>query len=122
MSTSASISVIHKNGTVSSIYCHFDGYLNHVGRVLFEDYDTLEKVEELMLKGDLSCLGHDIDSCEYYVDRGEELHLMIYANAGNFFSYFEPQDYDYLFYGGSWEVSIYGEDWMPLEKALKTEL
>lgn len=120
MSTSASISVVHKDGTVSSIYCHFDGYLDHVGQILFEDYDTLEKVEELMLKGDLSSLGYSINSCDYYVDRGEELHFMIYGNLGNFFSYFEQQDYDYLFDGGSWEVSILGEDWMPLEKALKT--
>lgn len=122
MSTSASISVVHQNGQVSSIYCHFDGYLDHVGQILFENYDTIEKAEQLMLKGDLSCLGTDIQSCEYYVDRGEEIHLMKYGNAGNFYSYFEQQDYDYLFNGFSWEVSIHGQDWMPLDKALMTEV
>jgi hypothetical protein len=122
MSTSASISVFNKDGTVSSIYVHFDGYLDHVGQTLFENYKTLVDAESLMLKGDMSCLGTDVESCEYYVDRGEELHISKFSNPDEFFRCFEQQDYDYLFNGYFWEVSIHGEDWMPLDKALKIEV
>ena len=120
MSTRSTISVVHQDGTVSSIYCHFDGYLDHVGQILFKDYKTLAAAEALMFKGDMLFLGSDIDSCEYYVDRGEELHISKFSDIDDFFRNYEQQEYDYLFNGVYWEVSIHWDDWIPLEKALKT--
>lgn len=39
-----------------STYCHHDGFPNGVGRVLLENYNTYEKVLNLILGGYYSCL------------------------------------------------------------------
>jgi len=45
---------------VYAIYCHWDGYIEGVGKTLFEHYTDIQKVEELMELGDLSVLGEEI--------------------------------------------------------------
>ena len=42
------------------IYCHSDGYLEHNGRILFENYTGQKKIERLIALGDLSSLGPEI--------------------------------------------------------------
>jgi hypothetical protein len=39
------------------IYCHHDGYIDGVGRILLEHWNDIEDVEALMDLGDLSILG-----------------------------------------------------------------
>ena len=56
MSTRSSIS-LKKNGQFKSIYCHNDGYLEGVGRTLYNNYKTERDVEKLLELGDLSSLG-----------------------------------------------------------------
>lgn len=65
MSTRSSIAVQHKDGTVSAIYCHFDGYLDGVGENLLENFNDLEKAEALVRAGDCST------PTEPYTSRGE---------------------------------------------------
>lgn len=72
MATRSRIGVLYKDGTVKAVYCHWDGYPEEVGSKLLEFYNSVEKVESLMEKGDMSSLGESPESCEYYVDRGEE--------------------------------------------------
>lgn len=57
MSTRSRIGMIQKDGSVKSIYCHFDGYPEGVGAVLKKHYTNPEKVEELLELGDISVLG-----------------------------------------------------------------
>lgn len=57
------------NGTVDYIYCHFDGYPSHNGRILTENYTTLEKVKELLALGDLSVLGPEIGEQQDFNNR-----------------------------------------------------
>jgi hypothetical protein len=45
MSTRSRIAIENHHGTVTSIYCHFDGYLEGVGKKLFNHYDR-EKTEK----------------------------------------------------------------------------
>ncbi len=68
-------------------YCHWDGYLEHNGRILKESYTDFMKVCELINQGDMSSLGSKInpdpatshsfakpqdDVCVFYGrDRGE---------------------------------------------------
>ena len=47
MSTRSSIAVKTADG-IKSIYCHWDGYVDHNGRILKEFYSTDEKVNQLM--------------------------------------------------------------------------
>lgn len=41
---------------IVSVYCHYDGYIQHNGRKLVELYNTQEFVETLIDGGDMSCL------------------------------------------------------------------
>lgn len=56
MSTHSQIGILNRDKSITSIYCHWDGYLDHVGRILKEYYDTEEKVKELIALGSLSTL------------------------------------------------------------------
>lgn len=56
MSTRSLIAIKQTDGTVKSIYCHWDGYVSHNGRLLIEHYATPEAVEELLALGPLSAL------------------------------------------------------------------
>lgn len=58
MSTNALIAVKHGNN-FKSIYCHFDGYPSHTGKMLYENYDS-PKANHLVSLGNISFLGKNI--------------------------------------------------------------
>ena len=60
MATRSMIGVRRPDGKVEAIYCHWDGYLDHNGRILLHHYTDLEKVKALIALGDLSSLGPEI--------------------------------------------------------------
>ena len=60
MSTNSRIGVVNKNGTITSIYCHWDGYPEGVGATLKEHYTDIEKINKLLELGDISSLKKDI--------------------------------------------------------------
>jgi hypothetical protein len=86
MSTNSSIAVKKSDGVIQSIYCHWDGYPSHNGKMLLKHYNSQEKAEQVISLGDLSFLdasmekpeGHSYDnavkgySVAYGRDRGEE--------------------------------------------------
>ena len=85
MGTRSDIIVQHSDGTWKRIYCHWDGYLSHNGRIIFKHYNSQKLAEALVRPGDLSSLapkcnkpaGHSFDnqkegySVYYGRDRGE---------------------------------------------------
>lgn len=66
MSTRSRIGIEREDGTVESIYCHFDGYPAHVGKMLLEHYQDGEKIEELLKLGNISSLGAEISEVDAY--------------------------------------------------------
>ena len=54
----------------AGIYCHFDGYMDGVGKELIEKFDTYEKVRNLILLGDISTLISDIVSYQNWRNEG----------------------------------------------------
>ena len=66
MSTRSRIGIENENGRVSSIYCHWDGYPEYVGKVLKENYSDRDKVKQLLELGDISILKEDLDKVEAY--------------------------------------------------------
>jgi len=60
MSTRSTIASVLKNGTVKQVYCHFDGYLDGVGKTLKENYTDTKKLNKLLKLGALSTLGPEI--------------------------------------------------------------
>jgi len=79
MGTRSDIIVKRQDGKFVRIYCHWDGYVSHNGRILFDHYNSQTMAERLVEHGDLSSLaekctkpkGHSFDTvvpghCVYY--------------------------------------------------------
>ena len=56
MSTRSNIVIQAPDGKVMSIYCHYDGYPEHNGKMLLEHYDTTDKVSKLFEIGSIRSL------------------------------------------------------------------
>lgn len=56
MGTRSRIGIELPDHTVVSVYCHWDGYVEHNGRILVEHYLNREDVEELIDGGGISSL------------------------------------------------------------------
>jgi hypothetical protein len=57
MGTRSNIIVQRTDGKWHSVYCHWDGYLSHNGKILFEHYNSQKLAEGLVKLGDISSLG-----------------------------------------------------------------
>lgn len=51
MGTKATINYLRADGKVERIWVTHDGYLDHVGNLLLNHYNTPEKIEALMERG-----------------------------------------------------------------------
>jgi len=58
MGTRSLIAVVHGNN-YKTVYCHWDGYLSHNGRILQEHYDSA-KANHLVAMGNLSSLAPEL--------------------------------------------------------------
>lgn len=86
MGTRSDIIVRRADGKWHRIYCHWDGYLENNGKILFDHYTSQRAVEKLVASGDMSKLdvkcskpkGHTFDkpvagyTVYYGRDRGEK--------------------------------------------------
>jgi hypothetical protein len=117
MGTRSTIAIQNADGTVTGIYCHWDGYLSHNGRILAENYTTEAQVRELIALGDLSSLGETVGAktdfsnpadgqcVAYGRDRGE---TGVDAETRSGWDNFD-QEFNYLFVPGEgWRVRYYG--------------
>ena len=116
MATRSAIGFIEYDGSVTGIYCHWDGYISHVGRILQEHYNTIEKVEELLDLGDLSSLGPSIgervddpDASKQCIAFGRdksvpETTALTFSNKQEFYENYLNSgcEYFYLFDGHDW--------------------
>jgi len=86
MSTRSRIAIEKQDGTVESIYCHFDGYLSNNGEILQNHYSTKEKMKKLIELGDISSLGDTPEeTVAYHRDRGEDLNITSYPDVATLF-------------------------------------
>jgi len=123
MATRSRIGIENQDGTVTSIYCHWDGAPDTNGVILKEHYSDRERVEKLIALGSLSSLAPEIDptgehsfekpqsgiTVAYHRDRGEDLMQSIKPSTERYFENIgnDLEEYGYLFTKqGEW---IYGE-------------
>lgn len=125
MSTNCRIGILNPNGTVQSIYNHWDGYIDCVGKILLNHYTDEVKVRQLIDLGDLSMIGEEIGEkhfctihaelmtpeilaqmedtkiCHFYIRDYErdyyENRCELFNNITDFFKNFS-EDYAYLFF------------------------
>lgn len=69
MATRSHIGVKQPNGTIDYVYCHWDGYPEHNGKILVNHYKDIDKVNQLLDLGSLSILGREIGEQQDFDDR-----------------------------------------------------
>ena len=133
MATRSAIGIVTPEGKVRAVYCHWDGYPQHVGKVLDKHYTSIDKVYALMDQGNLSSLAaeigdkHDFDTrvegiCTFYGrDRGEEgCESRVFATPKKFIKHYEESwcEYFYLFDNGVWTV-YHNNKFISVDDAIK---
>ena len=150
MATRSTIALEFADGTIGQVYCHWDGYLAHNGKMLMEYYSNPFILRDLIDLGSLSSLRPQIgtkhpfsmfeanmtqdefanlyrDMCTFYErDRGERS-----ADATYFKDYLhflvdgQAEEYDYILRNvngvATWFVSDHDGDFVKLESAIKDE-
>jgi hypothetical protein len=108
MSTRSRIGISQEDGSVKSIYCHYDGYPEGVGQTLMQNYTSPVEVMELVNKGDMSSL----HSQEHYADRGETDVDAVVTSENEYVSYTGEcwGEYAYLYKDGEWLVQMVRQD------------
>lgn len=79
MATRSRIGIQLADESVLSVYHHWDGYPEWLGRILRTHYNTKEKVAELIDGGDMSTCWAEDNKPEYYSARGEDCPLVLMA-------------------------------------------
>lgn len=135
MATRSTIALEFADGTVQQVYCHWDGYLEHNGQILFEHYQDPFKLRDLIDLGDISSLGpqigtkHDFDlktpegECTFYGrDRGETgIEAKKFADFEDYKARHQYEEYEYILRrDGNWYVSSYERPYVLLSEALST--
>ncbi len=125
MATRSTIAIEYADGSVSQVYCHWDGYLDGVGDQLAMDYtDPFALDAEVIMPGDMSCIG------EPYTQRGEryeDLKPRRYQNFDEYVAECQQEEYDYILRPvegkGVWFVRCWATEgkWVTLEEAAKAE-
>jgi hypothetical protein len=109
MGTRSAIGFVEFDGSVTAIYCHWDGYLEGVGQTLVKHYNDTYKVLDLLDMGDVSVIGATLDTSTFYKrDRKEEnTDCKDFLNVADFIG--EMADYGceyfYLYDGVEWSWS-----------------
>jgi len=131
MSTRSTIAKVQEDGqTIRSIYCHFDGYPDYVGKVLQEHYTDMNKIDQLLALGDLSVLDKEIGEAQppdaftdftrkegyclaYGRDRGEtEIDALVHGTQNEWLGFRKGNwcEYGYLWDGSTWHTYEIGND------------
>lgn len=146
MATRSTIALEFADGTVQQVYCHWDGYLDHNGQILFEHYSDPFKLRDLIDLGDVSSLGPNIgrkhpfspfegDKADYEAAREEGCTTFYARDRGetgcearkfdNFEMYklsHQYEEYEYILRkDGNWYVSKYNGPYVLLSEALTYE-
>lgn len=111
MATRSHIGYI-KDDNIAYIYSHFDGYPEHVGKLLQSHYTDSEKVKALIELGDISSLAENLSpephqdhsftnpaqavTVAYHRDRGEDWNHCKPKSTENI-SNFTNQEFNYLY-------------------------
>ena len=122
MATRSNIAYKTAEGKIRSVYCHWDGYPEHNGKILMDHYTDQAKIEALVALGSISSLGielgekQDFDdrstqkddwTLAYHRDRGEELVVSEYEDIPSWVA--DMEEYAYLWNGQEWIVNDHGE-------------
>ena len=138
MATRSTIAMEREDGVVAQVYCHWDGYLDHNGKILLEHYSDPAKVAQLLVLGDLSVLApeigeeHDFNSndhsiCTFYGrDRKENgVSAKLFADFETYKLHHQYEEYEYIMRTvdgqPTWFVQYDDFNYIPLTEAIAIE-
>jgi hypothetical protein len=126
MATRSRIAIENQDGSVISVYCHWDGHIETNGVILNQYYNTKEKVEELIALCNLSSLDKTLETTVAYArDRGEDSHQATYSNVEELFEdgFGDIVEYIYCFTkSGQWLVgTLESDDMVILSEVIEEE-
>ena len=115
MGTTSAIGKENPDGTITAIYCNYDGYPKGVGVILRDYYTDPAKIDAMMDQGDMSTIGRNIgiahsfeertiNECTFYRrDRGERA-ASLNSQVCPTLNAFAEHEYNYVFtLEGKWE-------------------
>jgi hypothetical protein len=122
MGTRSRIGLEMTDGSILSVYSHWDGYPEGVGKDLVKHYNSHDKASELIDGGDMSypytkqTWGSLLDKTkerkvpapQYYSERGEDCPPRLDKNLDEFIT--NGEEYGYVFSKGQW-VCYNTRDW-----------
>jgi hypothetical protein len=121
MGTPSLIGVCNEDGSVTTTYCHYDGYLAHNGRVLVEHYNTPERARAVAEAGYLSGLEYDLEeSIRSSVNRES---TRTYDSVGSYMWHAFRETcahYIYLFDGDAWFYATRSQAFEEVEMNLES--
>ena len=115
MATRARIGLELQDGSILSVYHHWDGYPEWLGKTLTTHYNSKELVTELIDGGDMSSCwtterwSNDLldrhkeeYGPQYYSQRGEDCPPRLDADLCEYLLAVNAEEYHYLFRNGEW--------------------
>ena len=119
MATRSNIAIVNQDKSITSIYIHWDGYPEYVGKLLLNHYHNDDIVNGLMNLGNLSILAENVNPTDIHTfdkpqdgvcvaygrDRGENgQEAIVFEDMGEFEDSTSNSwvDYQYLFDNGKW--------------------
>jgi hypothetical protein len=110
MSTRSRIGLELSDGSILSVYHHWNGYPEWLGRILQTHYNAKSLAEELIDGGDMSLCWTDerwddggvkgVYGPQYYSQRGDDSPPRLDKDMDEFFS--DGEEYSYIFRNGNW--------------------
>ena len=112
MATRSRIGIELKNGSVLSVYHHWDSYPEWLGRILKTHYNSRSLAAELIDGGDMSSCWTDerwddsgvqgVYGPQYYDQRGEDSPPRLDADLCEYLLPDGCEEYNYIFRNGEW--------------------
>ena len=110
MGTRSRIGLELSDGSILSVYHHWDGYPSWLGRILNTHYNAKSLAEELIDGGDMSVCWTDerwddsgvkgVYGPQYYSQRGDDCPPRLDKDMDEFFA--NGEEYSYIFRNGNW--------------------
>ena len=150
MATRSTIALEFADGTVQQVYCHWDGYLAHNGKMLLEHYSNPFILRDLIDLGDISSLKPTIGTQHAFSHFGttldQEAYTFLYGEMTTFYgrdrgetgaekksfvdfqdylAHHQYEEYDYILRNidgkATWFVSDHDGAYVELEQAIMDE-
>ena len=100
MSTRSMIAVQDADGACYAVYCHFDGYVSHMGKMLTHYFNSDEKAADLVNEGELRAIDISAENevvLEHFEADFDKREIEYYDTVVDMLNAFQNSDREYLY-------------------------